>query len=262
MFSDARIRASLDTMVRGIEAPPVILHQIQRKILQQPAIPRYMPHYLRLAISAAVIIAMLVITLPSISPALVQTIEARYRAALQALGGIAPPPAPKSLFSTLSSQSRNATLASAQSRVRFAIVPPAGLPNDVVSVKIQTTPTGVYSKITHSWSVGPPSVSFSYHRADGRSFDLMAEQFNPRDGLQPKYMFEADGPASNGRPVLVKHEHFAWRNGNQVMMATQSDGISAREIEAIQEAMRGVALPRRELHAPDTGTTMKLYVKP
>ena len=86
----------------------------------------------------------------------------------------------------------------------------------------------------------------------------MAEQFNQQDGLQPKYMFEADGLASNGRPILVKHEHFAWRNGNQVMMATQSDGISALEIEAIQAAMRGVALPQREPHAPDTGTTMKL----
>ncbi len=262
MFSDARIREGLNTMIRGIDAPPVTLHQIQRKILQQQALPRYAPRYLRLAISVAVIIAMFVIALPSISPALVQTIEARYRAALQALGGIAPPPAPKALVSTLSSQSRNATLAIAQSRVRFTIVPPVGLPNDVVSAKIQMTPTGVYSKITHSWSVGSPSVSFSYHRADGRSFGLMAEQFDRQDGLQPKYMFEADGLASNGRPVLVKHEHFAWRNGNQVMMATQSDGISAPEIEAIQAAMRGVALPRRELHAPDTGTTMKLYVKP
>jgi len=155
---------------------------------------------------------------------------------------------------------RNATLAKAQLRVVFTIVPPAGLPSDVVSSKIQTTPTGVYSKETHSWRVGPPEVTFVYRRAGGREFILIADRYDPHSELPPKYMFEAKDPATDGRPVLVKRQHFAWRNGDQIMLATEDEGISASEIAAIQAAMRGIAVPRRNLHAPDSGTTMKLRV--
>ncbi|MDQ6932922.1 MAG: hypothetical protein M3160_07075, partial [Candidatus Eremiobacteraeota bacterium] len=127
--------AALETMILGIDVPPVAVREIQRRI-SQPEPTLHQPHQARVALAAAAIIAIIVIAFPSNSLGLVQSIEASYRAALQAMGGIAPPPAPKSL--ALSSQ--NATLATAQSRVPFTIVPPAGLPNDIVSAKIQTAP--------------------------------------------------------------------------------------------------------------------------
>lgn len=255
MFADARIRAALHAMIRGIDAPPVPLPHIQRKLSQPQPSLRYTSRYLRLTIATVAVMAVLVVALPSISPALVQSIEARYRAALQAMGGIAPPPAPESLVSALSPQ--NATLATAQSRVRFTIVPPAGLPNDIASEKIQTTPTGVYSKITRSWRVGSPVVSFFYRRAGGRSFMLIADRFDPQSQLPSKYMFEAKDPAPDGRPVLVKHEMFAWRNGNQIMTVVEGRGISGSEIKAIRAAMHGVVLAQRGLHVPASGTSLK-----
>jgi len=257
MFTDERISTALEAMIRGINPPPVPLSEIQRKIPRAQAAPRNASLYARVALGTAAAIAITVIALPSISPAFVQTIGDRYRAALQALGGIAPPPAPKTLVSALSSQ--DATLATAQSRVHFTIVPPAGLPKDAASAKIWTTPTGVYSKASHTWRMGSPAVTFFYQRAKGRSFPLIADRFDPQVGMPGKYMFEARDPRPDGRPVLVKHERFVWRNGNQVMEAIEGDGINASEIETIRAAMHGIALPRRELHAPDSGTNSKLY---
>jgi len=258
MFTDARISAALRNMIQGIDAPPVPLSEIQRKVAQLQPAPRYVPRYLRPAIAVTAVIAVVFVVFSSSSVAVIQTIEARYRAALQALGGIAPPPVPKSINSSLSSQ--RATLSTAQSRVRFTIIPPAGLPSDVVSSSIQTTPTAVYSKATHSWHVGPRAVNFSYRRAGGRWFALVAERFDPQSGFPPKYMFEPKPPAPDGHPVLTKYEHFAWRNGNQMMSATADEGISAPEIAAIRLAMSGIALPRRELHGPDKGTSYKFII--
>lgn len=73
-------------------------------------------------------------------------------------------------------------------------------------------------------------------------------------------LFEAMNPGPDGQAVIVKHEHFAWRNGNQIMTATEGSGISAAEITAIRAAMRGVALRERELHGPTSGTSSKLYL--
>lgn len=257
MYTDARISAGLETMVRGIDAPPVPLSAIQRKIEQAQAAARHPLPFLRLGIATAGIIAVISVVFPSYSLSFVQTIEARYRAALQERGGIAPPPVPESLVSTLRSQS--ATLAAAQSRVPFTIVAPAGLPNDITSSKIVTTATGVYSKINHSWRVGSPAVSFIYRRTHGRSFTLQADRFDPQDGMPPKYMFLAEDPAPDGQPVLVRHENVAWRNGSQIMTVIEDENISAPEIEAIRVAMQGVTVPRRELHASDSGTLVKFY---
>jgi hypothetical protein len=101
-------------------------------------------------------------------------------------------------------------------------------------------------------------VSFSYRRADGRGFLLIADRYDPQGERPSKYMFEAMAPAPDGRPVLVKHERFAWRNGNQIMTAVEGHDISAREIDAIRVAMHGTAVPRRNLHAPESGTSLKL----
>jgi len=256
MFTDARISAALETMVHGIDVPPVPLLEIQRKVSREQAAPRYISRYLMLAAGAAAA-AVLVVALPSIAPGFVQTVEERIAGVLQ---WQPPPPAPRLLTSAMS---KSATLATAQSRVPFTIVPPAGLPNDIVSAKISTTPSAIYTKTTRSWRAGSPEVTFTYHRADGRSFFLMADRFDPQTGPAPKYIFEDKGQAPDGHAMLVKHQHFAWRNGNQVMTATEGAGLSAPEIEAIRVAMRGVALPRAETRAQlGSGTLVKLHLIP
>jgi len=253
MFTDARISAAMQTMVNEIDAPPVPLFDIQRKISQPQTVVRFVPRYLQLAMATAAIMALVVFVFRSSSLGVVQTIEARYRAAVQAMGGIAPAERPpQALMPALSPQI--ATRATAQSRVPFTLVTPAGLPRDTVAAKIQTTPVAVYSKATHTWRIASQVVTFSYERAGGRSFDLMAERFDPRGEAPGRYLFEAKDPTADGRPVIVKHERFTWRNGDQTMTAVEW-GITASEIAAIQAAMHGVSLPRRELHAPGSGTT-------
>ncbi len=258
MSANARIQSAMQTMVQGIDVPPVRLDVIQRKVSQPQPVARHQQQFTRFMLATSAAITILAVTLPAVSPAFVQSLEARYRAALQALGGIAPPAAPQSLISKLTSH--NETLASAQSHVAFTIVPPAGLPRDIVSSTIQVTPIGIYSTQTHAWRAGPPEVRFVYRRTEGREFTLTAARYNPKGERPAKYMFEAKAPAADGRPVLVRHERFAWRNGNQLMTAIEGSAISAAEIAAIQSAMHGLAVPRRNLHAPSARATMTLRV--
>lgn len=256
MSADTRLTLAFEAILHGIEVPPVRLEDIQQKIsISHSAAKR--PKLVRFAVATAAV-AVFAVTIPSISPALIQGIEARYRNALLALGGMAPPRAPQSLLSKLIP--KGATLATAQSRVTFTIVPPAGLPSDILSSVIQTIPIGIYSTKTHSWRAGPPEVTFAYRRTGGREFALIAERYEPNGELPSKYMFEAEGPTADGRPVLVRHEHFAWRNGDQIMTATEGSDISSSEIRAIQSAMHGVAVPRRNLHTPNSRATMELRV--
>ncbi|MDQ6929200.1 MAG: hypothetical protein M3126_00860 [Candidatus Eremiobacteraeota bacterium] len=260
MFDDARLGASFEAMIRAIPAPPVALREIQSRMTLTPQATRSGLSFTQIALATAASVVVAITVLPSVSLGVVQTVEQRYAAALRALGGIAPPPAPKALISKLSSQ--NATLARAQARVSFTIVAPKGLPADITSSKILTTETGIYAKDTRGWQTGPAEVNFVYNRSGSRMFALRAERYDPQGEMPGKYMFEARDPGPDGRPVLVKHEQFAWRNGDQEMTITQSEDISASEIETIRVAMRGVPLPRRELHAPDRGSNFKVHVLP
>lgn len=257
MFTDSNITAELRSMVSAVDVPSVPLAQIRERMAhaELPATDR---RENRLAVAAAIAAAALLSVVPLVSPAVMQGIEARYRAALQALGGIAPPPAPKTLVSRLKSQS--VTLAQAQSRVRFTIVSPAGLPNDVVASSIAVTPTGVYSKQGRSWSVGPNEVTFRYRRANGREFVIIADRYDLHGEPLGKYVFEARDPGPSGRPVLTKHEVFAWRNGDQLMHVVDGPQITAREIAAIQTAMHGTPVALRNLHSPDNSPTNTLRV--
>jgi hypothetical protein len=253
MSTDARISSALATIIHGIEVPPAPLRDILRRSEQPQSLPQQTPPYFRIAIAAMA--ALIIIAIPFRSPGLVQSVEARIAAILQ---WTPPPPPPKSVTSAMRSQT--ATLAAAQARVPFTIAAPAGLPNDVKSETIVTTPTAIYYKTTHSWRVGTPAIDFVYHRAGGRSFSLMADQLDARTGPQPKYVFDADSlTVRGGHVALVKHENFAWSNGNQVMTVI-ADGISVREIEAIRVAMRGVPLPLAQTRAAlNSGTIVKQY---
>ncbi len=109
--------------------------------------------------------------------------------------------------------SREVSLREAQALVPFRIVFPIGLPRDAVLVKLIATPTAVYSKLTRSWSVGAPSLTFRYRRANGRTFDVGAEAYDPRTGFPPMYVFDADEVGRDGLPK--RHVNFVWRNGDQ-----------------------------------------------
>jgi hypothetical protein len=250
MLTDTAICAAADSMLASVNVPPVSISEILGRAEASPRGRREWPVFARPAIAAAAVVAASLVVFPSVAPAVVQSVEAQYRAALQALGGHAPPSAPAALVAMLIPQP--ATLAQAQARVDFRIVPPSGLPSDVVSSSVHIAPVGFYARATHAWGVGEARVSFAYHRTDGREFVLNAAPYDANDP-PPHYVFEAKDPAPDGRPVLIRHELFAWRNGNQVLTAIAGSDISATEIVAIQSAMHGTPVARRAVYSAASG---------
>jgi len=231
MFDEPRIAAAMQKIMLGIEVPPVPFDAVQRRIESER------PHDLRrFYVAAAAVAAATVLALPRFAPGFTQTIEQQ----IEAIGHwTPPPPAPASVESAMRSQA--GTLAAAEARVAFTIVPPAGLPQDVVSERIVTVPTGVYSNIAHRWSVGAPAVYFIYKRASGREFTLLADRFDPREGAPSKRIFDAD--------ERKWHDRFSWRNGDQIMSAVAGDGFGAAEIERIRAAMHGALVTGFDTHA-------------
>jgi len=256
MFADARIASDLQTIARSIQVPPVPYADIHSGMARESRVAQR--RALRYAAIVAIFFVVLGAGLTAISSGSVRSLDARIAAAL---GGWPPPPPPEAVLSALSS--RSGTLADAQSRVPFRIVRPTGLPSDVASMKISTTPTGIFVKATHAWHVGTAHVTFAYDRFGGRSFSLIADRFDPQSGPAPKYIFEDKGVSADGNPILVKHENFVWRNGDQVTSAVESDGTSSREIEAIRDAMHGIPMPQTETRGTFRhGSTEKLYKIP
>jgi hypothetical protein len=193
---------------------------------------------------------------PIVAPGIVQNFQARLAQLLQ---WAPPPPAPKSVDSAIASHTVN--LREAQRLVRFQIIPPTGLPRDAVLESIVATPVAVYSNVTHSWGVGPPTLTFSYWRAGGRKFSLLADDYDLRTGPPPKYIFNADEIGPNGLPK--RYRNFAWRNGNQEISILEDANINSSEIRAIRTAMHGAPLrfatTRAELNA---GSIVKRYTAP
>lgn len=237
MLDETAIAPALENMLRGIEPPAVPIAEIRHRMAQPPRRQR-----VGLFLPAAAAAIVLVLALPRIAPGVTQTIEQRVEAIVH---WTPPPPPPASVESAM--RSKTGTLAQAQARVAFTIVPPAGLPKGVVSERVVTIPTGVYSYATHRWSIGKPAIFFVYRRANGKSFALLADRFDPREGPPSKYIFDADERDAHGMPV--RHENFAWRNGDQVMSAAAGEGLSAAEITAIRDAMHGSAVTGADRHA-------------
>lgn len=258
MLDDAQLKNGLTAMLGTIDVPPASIAGIRRHmLLQQNA--RTGSRRLSFPAIAAAAAAIALIATPLLSPAVMQSIEARTRAALQALGGIAPPAPPRALLSTLKPEP--ATLAYAQKRVSFTIVPPTGLPHDITSASIHIVPTGTYIPAAKSWKTGPEEVQFAYHRSGGREFVLTADPYDPKGEKPPEYIFDADaGIGPDGKPLLIRHRNFAWRNGDQQMMATEGPELSAAEIRNIETAMHGIPVAQRALHTPFTGKPMRLRV--
>ncbi|MFN2528198.1 MAG: hypothetical protein ABR584_05720 [Candidatus Baltobacteraceae bacterium] len=253
MYTDAQITSTLDAMIAGIDAPPVPLARIHLRMSASPACRPTAARYLRPALAAAAIVIGGVLVS---SPGLVAALEDRYDAALRAIGLEAPPAVPHSITSSI--HSRVTTLAGAQSKVPFTITAPSGLPGDVTTSKIVTAASGIYDDKTKTWHLGAPVITFEYRRSGGRSFFLVAEQSDPATKFAANAIYEPkDLPG--GKVALIKHAHYAWRNGDQVMSASEDVGISAAEIAAIRDAMHGVALPGRDPQAMHARGEVKFF---
>ncbi|HEY7994736.1 MAG TPA: hypothetical protein VID24_11020 [Candidatus Eremiobacteraceae bacterium] len=260
MRTDVQISEALERLINDIETPPAPLTEIHRAVARPEPEPvrERTSRPLRVAIAVGAASAVIaVVSTSSFVQGVEQAID-RYRAALEAKGGWAPPTPPDKLWKAImqqSSSAQNEPLGTAQTHVSFAIVPPAGLPRDVVSAAIYTVPTLEYSTSLQTWQLGPHIAWFVYRRANGKTFVILAKPFDPREGTPSKYIFEADEdhPGPNGRLTLLKHDVFTWKNGNQVITAIDGSVISAREIEAIRTAMDGIPIPGRWPDRPQPG---------
>jgi hypothetical protein len=235
MTTDEQLRDGLRAMLQSAQAPAISLEQIHRR-MQAPMQYDRRPFAIGAAAAAALAVA---VALPIASPGVVQTLEQKIAAILQ----WSPPPSPPaSVVNSIEPQT--VTLAEAQTRVKFTIVAPQGVPSDATGPTIEVAPTGVYSSNTGKWTAGGPKViTFEYKRGNGRSFLVTAKAVSSTAPPAAKYVFEDKGVDKAGNPILIKHERFAWRNGDQVMGAIAGDGITAAEIIAIQTAMHGTPIP-------------------
>lgn len=256
MYADARLSATMESMVLGIAAPPVPMVAIRARMAAPPAsAARRRVPFARYALAAAAAIALFFAIFPKASLAVLERFEHivvdSYAAAYKVMGWTPPPPPPESLKA---GASQRLSLAAAQAKEPFTIVVPAGVPADSTLTSIRTMPVLVYDKETKRWSKGTPAIDFRYERSGNRDFSLMAEADDPRLGPTSKYIYVASD-LPGGKVELIKHERFQWKNGNQLMTAIEDDGISAVEIQAVRSAMHGEAIA----HFPRS-TIEKSYV--
>ncbi|HEV2740258.1 MAG TPA: hypothetical protein VGU66_16880 [Candidatus Elarobacter sp.] len=229
--------------------PPVDLAAIRRRMNALSERPFGRPVRARLALaSAAAIIAGLFLT--TASPALMQSVEERYAAALHAagIGPRIPTALPQDVRSVINPS--QVSLATAKQRANFVLVPPIGLPHDIANRRIFTAPLAVWSKQENAWSADGVQVTFGYVRRDGRAFDIIADRYSALSLPAPRYIYNVDDVPRTGKPNLRdRGENFVWRNGDQMVHMVASAAISAGEIDRIRAAMHGIPLPRYDGHS-------------
>ena len=246
MFDDARVHTEIRSSLMNTEIPPIDVAGIRRRMSARTEWTSTRLPRTRIAVaSAAAVVAGLLLT--TASPALMQSIGERYVAALHAagIGPRIPQPLPQAIRS--STTPVELSLAAAQERAHFALVPPAGLPGDIASRKILAAPLAVWSKRANAWSIDGEQITFAYTRRDGRAFDIIATRFSEQSLPAPRYITNADDVPPDGKPnPKLRRENFIWRNGDQTMRVVTSAAISVREIDRIRASMHGISLPRSE----------------
>lgn len=245
MVSDVQIHNGITAMLQSVDVPAAPLEQIRKRMHA----PSGVHHDRRPFAIASAAVAVLIVALPIASPGVIQTLEAKIDAILH----WSPPTVRPSTLVWNGMRPETVSLNEAQERVRFTLDVPVGVPPDASGPTIVVSPTGVYSHRTHTWSIGPTIVTFTYKRGNGRSFGLSAAAASNQTGPPSKYMFEDQGADKNGNPILVKHDRFVWRNGDQITTAIAGNGISTTEIAAIRAAMHGTLIPGvwPPRHGPD-----------
>jgi hypothetical protein len=234
MAVDSELTQGFASMLGSIDVPGVSLARIH-----QHAQVNAPPQQARFAIAAAAAALLVAVALPIASPGVVQTLAEKIAAILH----WTPPsaPTPRSVYNAM--KPHTVTLEQARARVTFTVTAPVGLPADASGATIMVAPTGVFSRTTRTWRVGPSALQFFYRRSGGRSFVLTAVPASTQTTPPSKYMFEDRGVDAAGNPILVRYDRFVWRNGDQIMSADAGDGISAAEIGAIESAMHGTPVP-------------------
>lgn len=249
MLAESRIAPVLESMLSVIGSPPSPTRAIlDRAATALPAEPRRIRPYARFGLVAAATIAVVFAIFPKTSVALIERIVVdSYAAAYRVIGWTPPPNPPKGLDKAGGSE--QVSLAAVRTRVPFRVVPPADLPSDAVLAGIHTMPVLSYDEAKHVWSKDSPALTFEYRRADGRTFQLVAEKDDPRTGTPPRSIFEAED-LPGGKIALTKRAHYAWTNGDQMTSVT-ADGITVGEIKAICATMNGQPVHH---NAPETVT--------
>jgi hypothetical protein len=224
-------------MLSAFDVPPAptrtILARAKAAPLAEP--PRATP-YARFALVAGATVVLIFAAFPKASIALVERIVIDgYAAAYRVMGWTPPPSPPRALENTATSAPLS--LGAARAKVSFTVVPPTGLPPGAVLAQIRAVSVLAYDKATHVWSKDSPALAFEYHRADGRTFQLLAEKDDPRTGPPPRFMYEAED-LPGGKVALTGRMRYAWTNGDQMTSAI-ADGISPTEILTIRAAMNG-----------------------
>jgi hypothetical protein len=247
MFDESRLQFAVRGALIRTTVPPIDLAEIRRRrsVKREERHAGRRRRYAGIAAAAAAVVVASAL-LAARAPALVQSLEERYRAALIAagIGSGAPAPMPESMRKAIIQS--EVSLSQAQQRANFVIVSPVDLPHDVVRGKILVAPLAVWLKQTKAWSFDGLQVTFSYVRKDGRAFDIIADRYSTLNGPEPRYLYDSDsagGVSANGRPIIKRYENFVWRNGDQELRAVADSTISAREIESMRIAMHGVLLP-------------------
>ncbi len=261
MFDDARARTEIRSSLMKAAIPPIDLSAIRRRMHARREYPSGSRLRARIAVaSAAVIVAGLFLT--ARSPALMQSIEERYVAALHAAG--IGPRIPKALPEAMRVINPvQASLAEAKQRANFTVVAPIGLPADIVSRKVLTAPLAVWSRQTNAWTTDGLQVTFAYVRAGGRTFQIVADRYSALSLPAARYIYDADDVPRDGKPnPRNRKENFVWRNGDQVLHVVTSAAISAREIDLIRTAMHGIPLPRHDGRASKPVERVERFVIP
>jgi hypothetical protein len=236
MVSDVQIRDGITALLQKVEAPAVPLEAIHREARAQRIMR---PDRRPFAIAAAAAVVIAALSLPIASPGVVQTLQEKIAAILH----WTPPTQRPTPLVWKGMRPETVSLGEARARVHFRLVVPAGVPSDASGPTIAVSPTGVYSRTTGTWSLGPAIARFYYKRSNGRMFGLTAQPASTQTLPPSKFMFEDRGVDKAGNPILVRYERFVWRNGDQIMTAIAGDGIDAAEIVAIRTAMHGTAIP-------------------
>lgn len=255
MHADTAFSARVRDAVAAVPAPDAPVHAILARAARPETLSRrsFSP-FAKFAVAVAAAVVLAALTLPVAMPGLAQTIESRIAALL---GWTPPPPAPRSVTDAM--KARIVTLDEARAAVHFDLVPPSGLPDDVVASKIYAAPTGVYDNATRTWHVGDVSLSFVYHRTGNRYFTVNVGRFDSREGAPPKYVYDADLVGADGLPK--RFANFAWRNGDQVTSIV-AEQIGEAQIASIRAAMGGTPLRPASPGGLRSGKIVRMRVVP
>jgi hypothetical protein len=235
----------------SIVVPPVPLRSINLRIERRRNATKVVTRRRPPLAAAAAVLAL--VALPAVAYS-IASYEAQSRAALWQQGGWAPPPPPPGFLARL--HARTVTLTQAKAQVDFTLTVPSGLPSDAVLSRVDIWHVGLYDRTAHIWRVGPTEALFHYRRSGGRSFHAMLSHYEQSE-IPGRYLFEDNGPDVHGNPVLVRHQNFAWRNGDQLTLMTADEMLNASEILAVAHAMRGHLL---QLPWPDPHRLGELHI--